>query len=156
MYALYDFQARIEGRNGILGILQLLGAFWTGIFNTICLIAWTTAAYFPELRTAQEIKLLHEFGFFIIDLPALGTMVQCISFGIVFLLDKRKKPLVPSWLCWFSFWVAFTYIADLVIVFFRKGPFCVARLILFLGRLHIVFSLDYSGNRLFNKGDSSF
>jgi hypothetical protein len=115
---------RIEGRNGILGTLQLLGGFWTSIFITICLGSWLTAAYYPELRTPQEIKLLNELAWFLIDVPASGTMIQCCAFGIVFLLDKRDVPLVPRWFCWISFFVAFSDFADLLIPFFREGPFC--------------------------------
>lgn len=121
--AVYRLMRRIEGHEGTLSIVQLVGAILNWAIIVGALLLWLTAAFRPELRTPQEIMLLNDLGWMTIDVPITGTSIQMVSFGILFLHDKRKIPLFPRWVCWLSFFITTTFIADMLIPFFNHGPF---------------------------------
>jgi hypothetical protein len=121
--ALYRLMQCIEGPGGTLSIVQLAGGILNWAIIVGALLLWLTASFRPELRTPQEIMLLSDLGWMTIDVPITGTSIQMVSFGILFLFDKRTTPLFPRWVCWLSFFITTTFIADLLIPFFNHGPF---------------------------------
>lgn len=130
---------KVEGRGGILGTLELFGGVLTWATIAIALLCWLTAAFRPELRTPQEVMLLSDLGWMVMDAPFMGATIQCFAFGTLFLLDKREKPLVPSWVCWLSFAIGALYITAALIPFFTDGPFSWHGLITFW----LVFSMFF-------------
>jgi hypothetical protein len=121
--AVYRLMQRIEGPGGTLSIVQLVGAILNWAIIVGALLLWLAASFRPELRTPQEILLLNDLGWMTIDVPITGTSIQMVSFGILFLFDRRTIPLFPRWVCWLSFFITTTFIADLLIPFFDHGPF---------------------------------
>ena len=49
--------------------------------------------------------------------------VQMFALGAIYLSDKRKVPLIPKWLAWYGIWVGFSFVAELLMPFFKSGIF---------------------------------
>ena len=121
--AIWRVMKRVEDTEGILSMLQLLGAVTTWVIVWAGCTFWLGASFRPELRTPQEVMMLNDMGWLLIDVPFTVTALQFCAFGAAFLLDKRHLPLVPSWMCWLSFAAAAALIPLALIPFFSDGPF---------------------------------
>lgn len=105
--------AHIEGREGILHRLEFFGGMATSAITLFSGVAWMVAAYRPQERPAELIKLFSDFGWFIFDMTVMVTFIQYLSFGLCVLLDNRPQPLFPRWLGWLSFTVCATFLPNL-------------------------------------------
>lgn len=121
--AIYRIMRTMEGKHGTLSMVQVLASVLNWAIIMIALVLWMTAAFRPEARSPQDIMLLCDLGWMVIDVPIMGTVLQYVALATAFLLDKRVKPLLPSWVCWLTYAVAVLYIADAIIPFFFSGPF---------------------------------
>lgn len=120
--AIYRVMQKVEGPGGTLSLVQLFASVLNWAIIAGALVLWLTAAFRPESRTPQEIMLLNDLGWMLIDTPIMGTSLQMVSFGVLFLADRRATPLMPRWLCWLSFFITLTFVSDMAIPFFHHGP----------------------------------
>lgn len=111
------------GPNSLLVDLQIWGAGLTVVPVLVSSSFWLTGAYRPDALPDEILQLLYDMAWLLIDLAYSVTSVQMIAFGMGFLQDKRETPLVPKWVCWYSIWVAFMFIAECLMPFFKSGPF---------------------------------
>ena len=86
-------------------------------------VCWLTAAFRIEERTPEMVRLLHDYGWLFFDTTYMTTALQMVAMSIVFLMDPRSKPLIPSWLCWYTLAVAASFLPLTLLPFFYKGPF---------------------------------
>lgn len=120
---IWRIMQRVEGPGGILGMLQLLGAIMTWVIIWGGCSFWLGAAFRPELRTPQEVMLLNDMGWLLIYISFTCTALQFLAIGAAFLLDRRKPPLVPAWMCWFTFAATAILSVFALVPFFNDGPF---------------------------------
>lgn len=121
--ALARIMSRIEGRDGILHQVEFYGGIGTSFITLFSGVAWMVAAYQPETRSAESIKLFSDFGWLIFNMTAMVTFVQYVSFGICIFLDRRAAPLLPRWLAYLSFMVSATFLPISLMPFFPNSPF---------------------------------
>jgi hypothetical protein len=114
---------RIEGRDGILSQIEFFGGIGTALVTQLSGVLWLAASFRTGSRSAGEIQLLTDVGWFIFDVTFAVTFVQYCAIGIAVLLDKRAEPLLPRWFGWFSFAVAASFLPELVMPFMTHGPF---------------------------------
>lgn len=121
--AISQVMRKIDGPNSILAHLENMGATITVAFPTIACGIWLTAALEVSILSPELIHMLYYMGWMIIDLAYMVTTWQIFASSMVFLRDKREKPLVPAWVCWWGFFVCATFFPVSLIPFFKTGPF---------------------------------
>jgi hypothetical protein len=112
---------RVEGRFGVLSILQLaMGSILVLEFE-LCLLIWEAGAFRVE-RPDTEIQLMNDLAW-ITFIGLTGTaIVQCFSIAAVILLDRRPQPIYPTWVAYFNIWVALCFIPGSWNCLFKTGP----------------------------------
>lgn len=113
---------RIEGPNGILSKIELMGATITcAPIMTACAF-WLTAAHEATALSPEVLHMLYWMGWLLIDLAYLVTSFQIAASSIVFMRDKREKPLVPSYVCWWGWVTVASFFVVNAIPFVTTGP----------------------------------
>jgi hypothetical protein len=112
---------RVEGRFGVLTILQLaMGSILVLEFE-LCLLIWETGAFRVD-RPDSEVQLMNDLGW-ITFIGLTGTaIVQCFAIAAVILLDSRPKPVYPRWVAFFNIWVALCFVPGSWNCLFKTGP----------------------------------
>ncbi|MFW2829425.1 hypothetical protein [Sphingomonas sp. ID0503] len=113
----------VLGRDHILTNLQVWGAGLTVVPVLVSSSFWLTATYRPDTLPDNIIQLLYDGAWLLIDLAYSVTSVQMFALGAGFLRDKRARPFFPKWVCWFSIWVGFMFVAECFMPFFKDGAF---------------------------------
>ncbi len=113
----------IEKENNILSTLALWGAGLTVVPIMVSCVFWLAGAYRPEALDDSILQLLYDTAWLLIDMGYMVTTVQMIAMGVAFMQDKRAVPLVPKWLAWYGIWVGFSFVAELLMPFFKSGIF---------------------------------
>lgn len=119
---LFRVMVRTERGGKILSYTVLVGGVLTGNDLMFSCFIWLTAAFRPEQDPAL-IQLLYDLGWLMLDLAFGVAMLYMIAFGVIVLRDTREKPLFPKWLAWIGIWAALEFLAELIMPFFRSGPF---------------------------------
>lgn len=114
---------KIEGPEGPLSITEQMGGATTVVVGLVAGICWLTAAFRIEERTPEMVRMLHDYGWLFFDTTYMTTGLQMISLATVFLMDRRSKPLIPTWLCWYTYAVVAAFLPLTLLPFFYKGPF---------------------------------
>src|ERR1700674_91077 len=114
---------RIEGPDGILSNLEMMGATITVAFPIVACGCWLTASMETGLLPPEIIHMLYFLGWMIIDLAYMVTTFQILAVSIVFLRDRRSVPLMPAWVSWWGFFTCAVFFPVSLIPFFRSGPF---------------------------------
>jgi hypothetical protein len=67
--------------------------------------------------------MLFDVDWLTIDLAFGVTILQYVALGVVASRDPRDKPLFPRWLAWLGIWIALEFVVELIMPYFRSGPF---------------------------------
>jgi hypothetical protein len=119
---LFRVMVKMERGGQLLSYVQLIGGVLTAMVPMFACIIWLTAAFRPEQDPAI-IRLLFDLGWLTIDLGFGVTLLQYVALGVVAIRDTREKPLFPKWLAWLGIWVALEFVVELIMPYFRSGPF---------------------------------
>lgn len=114
---------RIEGPEGMLANLEMMGATITYCPIVIACGTWLTTALQIDKLSPDMVQTLYYLAWMIIDLAYMVTSWQIIAAAIVFLRDKRERKLVPAWVSWWGFVTVATFFPVSLIPFFKTGPF---------------------------------
>jgi hypothetical protein len=120
--ALFLVMRRMEGPTPVWAYLQLVCGSLTGAVLFSSTMFWLGAAFRPETDPAI-IQMLNDLAWLCIDMGFGVTLLHFLSCSIVFLEDKRSKPLVPAWLAWAGIAIGSAYILEIAMPFVRSGPF---------------------------------
>lgn len=115
--------ARIEkGPLPMLSMIQYCAAVVLMVLFMICGLIWTVAAYREDL-SPELLRTLNDAGWlvFVMAYPEYVVQLGCVA--VIGLMDKRAKPFLPRWACYFTCWVAFVGIGGGFATFFKSGPF---------------------------------
>ena len=115
--------ARIEGQGGVLSQIELMGGMGTIVAGVVGFSAWLAASFRTETRSPEVIQALNDFGWIAFNCTYMVTTLQQFAVGIVFLSDKRERPLIPGWVAYFSFFSGTVFLALSLMTFFNDGPF---------------------------------
>lgn len=113
---------RIEGAHPVLAYTQMLAGTINFLFLLLPAFFWTVAAFRPD-RSPEITQLMNDFGWLCFVMPVTPAMVQNAAIGVAVLSDRSAKPVFPRWLAFFNFFIAILFFADLMITFFKAGPF---------------------------------
>jgi hypothetical protein len=119
---LFRIMLKIEHGGQILSYVQLVGGVLTVIFTTYTCTILLAAAFRPE-QDPSQIRMLFDLAWITLDLGFGVTTMQYLAFGAVALRDHREKPLFPKWLAWLGIWVSLEFLVEIIMPYFRTGPF---------------------------------
>jgi hypothetical protein len=114
------FMMRMEGRTPILTFLQLITGAATGVCLLLPLLLMTTIAFRPD-RNPELTVTLNDIAWLLFITPIAPFMIQNVAIGVAILNDKQQ--ILPRWVAYVNFWVAFSFIPDVLAFFFHSGPF---------------------------------
>lgn len=114
---------RIEGPEGMLSNLELMGATITYCPIVVACGIWLTAALQIDVLSPEAVQTMYYLAWMIIDIAYMVTSWQIIAASVVFLRDKREKKLVPAWVSWWGFVTVASFFPVSLIPFFKDGPF---------------------------------
>ena len=114
------FLARMEGRTPILTFLQLVSGAATGVFLVMPLLLMTVIPFRPD-RTPELTVTLNDVAWLLFITPIGPFVIQNIAIGTAILSDHRA--ILPRWVGYLNFWIAFSFLPDVLAFFFHSGPF---------------------------------
>lgn len=114
---------RIEGQDGMLANVEMMGATITYCPIVVACGIWLTCAMQVDRLSPDAVQTMYSLAWMIIDLAYMVTSWQIIAAAIVFLRDKREKKLVPAWVSWWGFVTVASFFPVSLIPFFKTGPF---------------------------------
>jgi len=121
MFALISVHMlRIEGRRPVLAFTQLIVAAVTVIINMFPQMLFAIAAFRTD-RNADDIVLLNDVAWLLLFTGIMPFIVQNVVVGLAVLHDKSGT--FPRWLGFLNFWVAVSFLPDVLAYFFKTGPF---------------------------------
>ncbi|MFT6653307.1 MAG: hypothetical protein ACJAWI_000047 [Marinomonas primoryensis] len=118
----FGVMRRIEGPNGVYSYVQLVGGALTTLVPSLATVFLLVAAYRPE-ADPQIIRMLFDASWLMIDLVFGVTTIQYLAIAAVFVADKRPVRIVPSWVSWLGVLIGIEFVMELIMPFFRSGPF---------------------------------
>lgn len=121
--ALSKIISRIEGPMGPLSMIELIGGLMTGLVTAVPAVVWQVAAFRSEVRSAETIQTLYDFGWFFFDLTWVFSFLQSVALGVAILMDPRREPLFPRWVGYVCLLTAAVYVPLSVVPFMTTGPF---------------------------------
>lgn len=113
---------RIETLSPVLTYVQLASFASGSLIFVIPWVCWLTAAFRPE-RAATEIQLLNDLGWICFVFAYIAFSAWLVAIGLAILSDVSRTPVYPRWLAYANFFVAFSFVPDNLIPFFKTGPF---------------------------------
>ena len=114
------YMARMEGRTPILTLLQLVTGAATGVFLLMPLLLMAAIPFRPD-RTAELTVTLNDIAWLLFITPIGPFIIQNIAIGTAILSDARE--LLPRWVGYLNYWVALSFVPDILAFFFHSGPF---------------------------------
>jgi hypothetical protein len=113
---------RMEGTFPVLATTQVVSGSLNLLFFFLPPFIWTIAAFRPD-RTPELTLLINDIGWLCFLMPIAPALIQNFSIGLAILSDKRKQPVFPRWLGYLNFFIGLTFVSDLLVTFFKTGPF---------------------------------
>lgn len=114
---------KIEQRTGVLTLMLGFSLTLALVLNFYTPFSWASAAFRPE-RTPELIQLMSDIGFlqFMGGIPMFIMSWAVIAYAVL-VVSSRDKPILPRWFGYFCLWTTVLYIPELLIFFFKTGPF---------------------------------
>ena len=112
--------ARMEGRAPILTFLQLVTGAATGVFLVMPMILMTIITFRPD-RNPELTVTLNDISWLLFLTPIGPFIIQNVAIGTAILADRNG--ILPRWVGYLNFWVAFLFVPDILAFFFHSGPF---------------------------------
>ena len=112
----------IEGKVGVISIMQIMGGFSNVLLFFYPCLWWLTASFRLD-RNPDLIHMLHDAAW----LQWMGGMApflfMLVSVAIAAFVDESEKPVFPRWLGYFNIWAVIAFLPDQMLFFFKTGPF---------------------------------
>lgn len=111
---------RMEGRTPVLTFLQLVTGGATGVCLLLPLLLMTTIAFRPD-RSPELTVTLNDIAWLLFLTPIAPFIIQNLAIGLAIVNDERQT--LPRWVGYLNFWVALSFVPDVLAFFFHGGPF---------------------------------
>ncbi len=114
---------KVEKKMGVVSIAMIMtGA--TSVIN-VCLsgIFWAAAAFRPD-RNPEVIQGLSDIAwlFFFGGISAFLGLIGWVAYASL-VLDDRKNPVFSRWFGYLCLWTTIVTLPDILVFFFKTGPF---------------------------------
>lgn len=108
------------------GMVTLMMGFTLATFlvlNFYAGLSFSTAAFRTE-RSPELVQYANDGGFlqFVGGIPMFLMIWVLIAYAVL-VTDSREDPVVPRWFGYLNLWIAVLYLPELLVFFFKTGPF---------------------------------
>jgi hypothetical protein len=107
----------------ILTYGQVAFASLAAVVTVFTMMVWAVAAFRPSETSPDITRMLNDFGWFLFLFTWAPFSLWYVVIGAAILLDKNDAPVLPRWVAYLNFWVAFLSIPAGLILFFKRGVF---------------------------------
>lgn len=109
-----------------VGMLTLMMGFSLATFlvlNFYSGFSFVTAA-FRSARSPEIVQYANDWGFlqFMGGIPMFLMIWVLLAYAIL-VTDSREDPVLPRWAGYANLWIAVLYLPELLVFFFKTGPF---------------------------------
>lgn len=111
---------RMDRAVPLLAFLQLITAAATMVINMFPQLIFAIAAFRTD-RAPGDIVLLNDMAWLMLFTGIAPFIVQNLAIGVAILRDRTNT--FPRWVAWLNFFVAFSFLPDVLAYFFKTGPF---------------------------------
>lgn len=111
---------RMDRAVPLLAFLQLITAAATMVINMFPQMIFAIAAFRTD-REPGDILLLNDMAWLMLFTGIAPFIVQNLAIGVAILRDRTGT--FPRWVAWLNFFVAFSFLPDVLAYFFKTGPF---------------------------------
>jgi hypothetical protein len=114
---------KIEDRVGVLTLMMGFTVTTNIVLVFYSALSFSVAAFRPE-RDPGLIQMANDTGFlqFMGGIP-MFMMIWVISAYAILVASPRENPVIPRWVGYVSLWIAVLYLPELLVFFFKSGPF---------------------------------
>ena len=112
---------RIE-TNPVWSYTQIAGMASGSLIFILPWCCWMTAAFRPA-RDASQIQLLNDLGWIIFTFSFVAFTAWNWALGGAILTDTRERSIFPRWAGYYNIFVGISFVPDIFVVFFKRGPF---------------------------------
>jgi hypothetical protein len=113
------FLLRIEGRRPILTFVQLVTGAATGVLLLLPMLLMAVIAFRPY-RNPEITVTLNDIAWLVFLTPIAPFIIQNVVIGIAILSDRAQ--ILPRWVGYLNFWIAASFLPDVLAFFFHSGP----------------------------------
>ncbi len=122
--------SKIEGRHPIWSFTTAVCGVFISLIIFFNCCAWIVAAYRPETG-ADVIQAWNDWAWFAFLLGWIYLAIEMVATGLVELMDKRDRPMIPRWMTWYTLAGAASIIGAAGPAFTKSGPFAYHGLLAF-------------------------
>jgi hypothetical protein len=112
---------RVEGRYSPLAYVQLLCGLINFVLGLIPLMLIEVAA-FRAGRSADLIQIMNDAAWLMFIGVIFPGCLELLVIGVCAFKDRDSR-VFPRWYGWFGVWMPLVFVGDLLIYFFKRGPF---------------------------------
>ncbi len=110
---------RIRPEQKALAYLQFGSGLAAWQFLWVPMLVLAAASFRPE-RSPEATQTLHDLGWILLFMP---FVLQSGAIALAVLLDTGPKPVFPRWVAYFNLLECFLFLAVVLMLFFKTGPF---------------------------------
>jgi hypothetical protein len=110
---------RMDRRRPVLAFTQLATGTATLLINVLPMLLWGLATFRAD-RSDDTLLLLHDMGWFILFPAIMLFCLQNVAIGVAVL--NSDEAVFPRWVGFLNFFVALSFIPDVLMFFFHRGP----------------------------------
>lgn len=114
---------KIEGGVGMLTLMMGFTLATYLVMNFYTPFSFSLAAFRPD-RAPELVQYASDYGFlqFMGGIPMFVGVWALSAYGIL-VVSPRENPIVPRWFGYFNMWATILYLPELLVFFFKTGPF---------------------------------
>ncbi|WP_250289676.1 hypothetical protein [Frankia sp. CiP1_Cm_nod1] len=113
---------RIRPEQKALAYLQFGAGLAAWQFLWVPMLVLAAASFRPE-RSPEVTQTLHDLGWILLFMPFMPFVLQSGAIALAVLLDTGPKPVFPRWVAYFNVLECFLFMAVILMLFFKTGPF---------------------------------
>lgn len=113
------FLLRIEGRRPILTFVQLVTGAATGVLLLLPMLLMAVISFRPY-RNPEITVTLNDIAWLVFLTPIAPFIIQNVVIGLAILSDRAET--LPRWVGYLNFWIAASFLPDVLAFFFHSGP----------------------------------
>ncbi|MEV5835628.1 hypothetical protein [Nocardia sp. NPDC052112] len=111
---------RVEGRIPILAFVQMVAGTVAAMLLILPMMLFAIIAFRPDALEPGTIRFMNDLAWLLFLTPIAPFMIQNISIGVCILTNQQT--VFPRWVGYANFWIALSFVPDVLAYFFYSGP----------------------------------
>ncbi|MGW5514393.1 hypothetical protein [Nocardia africana] len=111
---------RVEGRIPILAFVQMVAGTVAAMLLILPMMLFAVIAFRPSALEPSTVRFLNDLAWLLFLTPIVPFMIQNVSIGVCILTNPST--VFPRWVGYANFWIALSFVPDILAYFFFSGP----------------------------------